>query len=48
MIVGQLQREDALRGWFFSKNNANAGLISGGMTMRHVMHLEDEVGTGGD
>ena len=35
-------------GRFFSEDNANAGLIGGGVPVSHVMHLEHEIGTGGD
>src|SRR5277367_2581246 len=47
-IVGQLQREDALLRRIFREDKADAGLIRGGMAMRHVVHLKYEIGAGWD
>ena len=43
-----MKREDALRGRLPGEDDADAGLIGGGVAVTHVMHLENEIGTGGD
>src|ERR1700735_1198588 len=47
-VVGELQREDALLRRICGEDDADAGLICSGVAMRHVMHLENEIGPGGD
>ena len=47
-VVGELEREDALRGRLFGEDEADAGLVGGGAALGDVVHLENQVGAGGN
>src|SRR5271166_6922302 len=42
-VVRKLQRQHTLLRRLLRKDQPNAGLVRGGMAIRRVMHLEDEV-----
>ena len=48
MIIGKLQSENALLRRVLREHKADAGLIHSGLSIRGVVHLEDEIGSGGD
>ena len=48
MVVGELKRQDALRGGLFGEDEADAGFVGAGVAVSDVVHLEDEIRAGGD
>ena len=48
VIVGELQREHALGRRSFCEAQADAGCVGAGVAVGGVVHLEDEIGAGGD
>src|SRR5258707_3583181 len=48
MIVCELQREHSLRWRPLRKNQPDAALVRDRFSTRGVMHLENQIGTGGD
>ena len=47
-VIGELKAENALRGRRLGEDEAEAGLIGGGVAVRRVVHLENEVGAARD